>query len=299
MTLTGGGTLLATSETTSALIVTGDGTTLDDVTIALDKSTRRWGAFEQMGVAIVGASDVVIRDITIRGSAAAGLYLWGAKRFSVTGTSVVDSRADGIHITGPSSDGTVVRPQVTNSGDDGVAIVSYQADGVPVQRVSIQQPRVNGTTWGRGVSVVGGTDIDVHDVDVSASSGAAVYIAQEGAPWNTFAPVRVSFAGGEVRNANTSTTVDHGALLVYAGRPGDGPRDVFVGNMRITDTRSTASRQVGLLATDGALPTRINFTTLQVVGGPGHVFTVNAPANSYSTVGWTVQGKPVADQKGW
>jgi len=263
------------------------------VTLRLGASTTRLGTFDHMKLTVIRADGFHAERVRVRGSAAAGVYLWGATDFVLRDLDVRDSKADGIHVTGPSRDGMIQRPVVRSSGDDGVAVVSYLADGEPVRRVTIESPTVLTTTWGRGISVVGGEDVTVTGLRVESSSAAAVYIAREGAPWNTFAPVRVNVRGGTLVGSNTSTTVDHGAVLVYDGRTDAGAlRDVTISDLSVVSTRSTASRQVGFLR-GSSQATNVRFTGLSFSGGPRHLLTVDAPAGTWSATGWTRDGVPV------
>ncbi len=125
-------------------------------------------------------ADLIVEDVVVDGSAAAGVFVAGARGFRLEDAAVRSTRADGIHITAGSTDGTVVRPEVVGSGDDGVAVVSYGSDEDPVRRVVVQSPRVLDTTWGRGISVVGGTDITYADIYVERTDSAGVYIATGG-----------------------------------------------------------------------------------------------------------------------
>lgn len=293
VTLAGPGALKATDPQRSAVIVQADDVTVRDVTLRLGAETSRLGTFDHMKLTVIRADGFVAERVHVDGAAAAGVYLWGATDFVLRDLDVRDTKADGVHVTGPSSDGLVQRPVVQRSGDDGVAVVSYLADGQPVRRVSVESPTVLTTTWGRGVSVVGGEDVRVSDLRVDGSNAAAVYVAREGAPWNTFAPVRVSVVGGLLTRSNTSTTVDHGAVLVYDGRTDAGPlREVTVSDLTITGTRTTASRQVGFLR-GGSQASGVVLSRLSLQGGPRHLLTVDAPAGTWSATGWVHDGVPV------
>ncbi len=296
-TVSGTGTLLATDPQRSAVIIQADDVTFRDVTLRLGTPTSRLGTFDHMKLTVIRADGFVADRVKVDGAAAAGVYLWGATDFVLRDLDVRNSRADGIHVTGPSRDGVIERPVVRSSGDDGVAVVSYLQDGAPVKRVTVTRPTVRTTTWGRGVSVVGGEDVTITDLTVDSSSAAAVYVAREGAPWNTFAPVRVTVQGGTITRANTSTTVDHGAVLVYDGRTDAGPlRDVTVAGLTISDTRWSASRQVGFLrGASGA--TGVHLTGLKIVRGPSNLLTVDAGTGTWDATGWTRNGVPVPDRR--
>ena len=283
--IAGSGTLLATEESRSAVFVDADDVEIDDTTFAMKATTRRWGTFEQMKLRLGERSGIVLRRVQVDGSAAAGIYAWGTSNFLMEDVRVRDTRADGIHITGTSHDGRVHHPVVDRTGDDGVGIVSYQADKVPVRRILVDAPVVRDNRWGRGMSVVGGEDITFLNLDIRRSSAAAVYIASEGSPWNTFAPVRVKVQRARLRGSNTAAEVDHGAFLVYAGNPQQTPQDIFADGVSISDTRREASSQVGLRADGGCTMRRVTLSRFKVTGG-GNVFSSNVPDSAYVRTGW-------------
>lgn len=294
--VTGGGVLLGTREERSSVWVEADGVTLDGLTVRTQGTTRRWEAWEQMGLRLAGHSGAVVRDVTVEGSAAAGLYVGGADHFLLDHVTVQGTRADGIHLTEGSHDGLVLAPTVVGSGDDGVAVVSYRSDGAPCHDIVVRSPQVLGTTWGRGLSVVGGTDVAFTDVDVQRSDAAAVYLGSEGQPWNTWAPVRVSVTGGRLQDSNTDQRIDHGAVLVLAG--GDGapaPDTVTVRGLSISGTRRTASRSAGVISY-GAAPQRVLLDQLAITGGPGD--PVNGNTGSYTSTAITKDGRTMPDHRG-
>lgn len=292
--VTGPGTLLATAEATSSVWIEADDVLVDGgLVIRTATTTRRWEAWEQMGLRIVGRSGVVVRSVTVDGSAAAGIYIGnGATAFVLDHVTVQDTRADGIHVTGGANHGTLTSPVVRNSGDDGVAVVSYGRDGTPCHDITVVAPTVLGTTWGRGLSVVGGTRVTETDIDVRDTSAAAVYVASEGAPWFTTAAQQVVVTGGSISGANTDRDVDHGAVLVLSGRTGVVPADITVQGLRIVGTRSSASRNLGVI-TYGDAPARVLFAGIAISGGPRSAYQGNTPASAYRLVGVTHDGVPV------
>ena len=119
-----------------------------------------------------------IRDVTITGSAAAGLFALGSSDFVFERTHVSDTRADGIHLTYGAS-GKFDHPVVERSGDDGVAVVSYLQDGILARRGDRLAHRLRDDLGPRDQRR-GGSDIAYHDIRVERSSAAAVYLACEG-----------------------------------------------------------------------------------------------------------------------
>lgn len=292
----GPGELLATAEQASSVWIMADNITIDGgVLIKTASTTRRWTTWQQMGVRIDGTSGAVLRDVTVDGSAAAGIYVGGGAHEFVLDHDVVEyTRADGIHMTDGSYDGQVISPTVIESGDDAVAVVSYVADGTICHDIEVTSPVVLGTTGGRGLSVVGGHNITETNIDVERSSAGAVYIAAEGNPWYTAAPTNVTFTGGKIVDANVGLNDDHGAVLVYSDQPNFAPSHVTVSNISITDTRSTVTRDVGVVG-DGALPNSILFSNLTITGGPARAYEGNEPLSCFATRNITQNGRLLAD----
>ena len=297
--LTGAATLMAGDEERSALRIEADDVHVDDVTLTTPTTTRRWDADGQMKVLIAGHTGVQLRHVTIRGSAAAGVYVGsGASDFLLEDVRVIDTRADGIHITQGSHDGVVRRPVTSGTGDDGVAIVSYQKDGKPCARITVDSPTVRGTTGGRGVSVVGGVDVTMTDVTVTRSAAAGIYVASEGDPYFTTGTRGVSIRGGSVTDANQDASIDHGAVLVYDGSPGQPVQDVSITGLLITGTRGGASRQVGVIASRAGAISGVELSDLTLRGGPAAVFGTDQPDQGFVLRGWKHDGNPLPDRRG-
>lgn len=273
--------LVAIDETRSAVRLDADNVTVTGLTFGVATTTRRFEAPEQQKLWISGHSGAVLSDITITGSAAAGIFVDGASRFRIERANVRDTRADGIHITGGSHDGLIERPTVSRTGDDGVAVVSYQRDVVPCSSIRINAPQVFGTTWGRGLSVVGGKNITYTDVLVEESNAAAVYIAVEGDPYFTRAVEDVAITGGRLRRSNYNAAIDHGAILIYAGRSAVPLRGVTIQNLSVEDTRTDASHDVGVIAVDAVSPQGLRFNRVRFSGGPAVRYGGNARTDSY------------------
>jgi Pectate lyase superfamily protein len=248
VTLLGPGTLRAVDEQSSALKIEAANVTVDGLGLAIEHTTQRWSTPDQHRLFLGPYDGIVIRDVVITGSAAAGLFCIGSSNFLLERVHVSDTRADGIHMTGGSRDGRVESPTITRSGDDAVAVVSYIADDTICENITVTSALVRTTTGGRGLSVVGGKNITYTGIDVADSSAAAVYIACEGGETTSYPVEGVRVSGGVVTGANTDDAINHGAVLVYSGHDTGNVIDVQVTGLTITDTRSTASWQVGVVA---------------------------------------------------
>ncbi|MGY5882446.1 glycosyl hydrolase family 28-related protein [Modestobacter lacusdianchii] len=291
-----GATLLATNEARSSFHVTGSKVKVTGVTFGLTSSTRRWDAPAQDKVRVWG-NDVVLRDVRVEGAAAAGIFVDGAARFLLDRVTVSDSRADGIHMSNGARDGRVVSPVTNRTGDDGVAVVSYRSDGVVSARIQITSPTVNGTTWGRGISVVGGNDITYTDVTIRDTDAAAVYLGSE-AEYDTYPSQRVAVRGGTVTGANTNPAKDHGALMVYSGNTGPQTSDITLQDLTVRDTRSSATWDIGVLANPGAGLSRVSLTRISLAGGPAMPIYTSTPS-AVRVTGLVDDGAPSAFRSGW
>jgi hypothetical protein len=282
VTLEGPGRLYATAEQTSALRVDAPGVTIRNMTVAMGPTTRRWSSEDQHKIFLAPHAGITVSDVHVEGSAAAGLFCYGAERFHFSRVRVSDTRADGIHMTNGAHDGVVDAPLIMRSGDDGVAVVSYVQDPAPCHDIAIVSPRVRTTTGGRGVSVVGGQDIAYSDVHVDRSHAASVYIACESAEFVTRDTMRVTVKSGSVTNANTSPSVDQGAVLVFNGRAGGAVEQVAISGLTVSGTRPTASRQIGVVI-DGPdnVISDVVFRDLRLAAEP-MPYEGNAPTSDFA-----------------
>jgi hypothetical protein len=295
--LTGPGRLLATVEQRSGVWVEADDVTLTGgLVLAVEHTTRRWDEWEKAKLRLAGHRGTRVEGITIEGSASAGIMVsegddgTGAHDFAILDVTVRDTRADGIHMMGGSNHGIVVRPHIVNSGDDGVSVVSYGQDPAATHHITVESPLVEGTTWGRGVSVVGGEDITYRDVTVRHTSAAGIYVAVEQA-YGTMATRRVRIEGGRVEDGNWNEADDHGAVLVNSERDGIPVEDVAIEDLDISGTRPGASWHVAVLGPGPVAGVRLDRFT---VTGPPATVLFNAVGGAVTATGWTVDGTPVS-----
>lgn len=288
-----GATLVATNDLTSSLSIVGDGVTLTNLNLSAALTGTRYSDLNQNSLNILG-DNATVSNVTITGSAAAGVFVYGATGFTLTNVTVQNTRADGVHITNGSSFGQLTNVTTKWTGDDGIAVVSYGDDPSPSHDIVINSSTVAGTTWGRGLSVVGGYNVTVNNITVSSTSAAGIYIATEGAPYYTSSVSNVTITGGTVTGANTSTTVIHGAVLIYSGNAGARISGVTISGLTVANTTSTAGRNLGIIVDAGTasgirlLNIALKNTNLWPLG------LWNVPAGSYTATGWTLNGASLA-----
>src|SRR5262249_38056746 len=111
-----------------------------------------------------------------------------------------------------------------NSGDDCIAVVSYQNHGA-VQPIShdfiIQNNDVGYNPWGRGIAVTGGNNVQILNNTVAYTSATGIYMVCESF-WQTYGIDNVLVRGNHVTNAPTIPNPNH--------QPG-----IEVGNQRLSD----------------------------------------------------------------
>lgn len=243
----GGGTLLATNEEASAVMVTGDHVLIEDIVLKMASTTQRWTENEKMKLFVSG-DYFYGRDIVIDGSAAAGIMMNGASHFTLLHCKVFDTRADGVHVTNGSADGVIIGCHCHDTADDAFAVVSYEADSARCRNImNIGSYAKNSDA--RGFSIVGGENIRYYNGRVDGSSAAAIYVACEPSV-PTYGVSDVVVDGFEIYNANfDAATTNNGAVLVYNGRTaGSLVERVTIRNITLTNTSTDATRQVALSA---------------------------------------------------
>ncbi|MUL78124.1 right-handed parallel beta-helix repeat-containing protein [Mycolicibacterium sp. CBMA 226] len=285
-----GSTLVATDDATSAVNVLANNVSLNNMTLGANLIGPRYYGIQQHKLVIGGNNDSV-SNVTINGSAGAGVYVNGAGWFNLSGITVNSSRADGIHMTNGSHDGIVTDSVTTNTGDDGFAVVSYIPDGKICNNITVNNPVVNGTTWGRGISVVGGQNITYNNIKVSNTNAAGVYVAAEPS-YNTRGVNGVTVNGGTVTGASSNPDHEHGAILVYAGNPGQTIDNVTIENLSISGTGSAAEREIGLILENGGSTSNVNFTDLNIEKSSLPTLYTNAPESGYAMRRVLVGGVP-------
>jgi len=288
-----GATLEATNDETSAVQITAPGVSLTNVNLTAPPSGKRWAGLDQHKLVVQG-DGAAVSDVTVNGAAAAGVFVYGASNFILQRVMVRNTRADGIHMTNGANNGRVDGSTTEWTGDDGFAVVSY-GNEQPCHDIVVDSATVNGTTFGRGVAVVGGDRISYRNISVSQTHGAGVYVASEGNPWNTLSVNQVDVSGGTVTGANTNPEVVYGAVLVYSGNPSQRVSNVAISGLSVSGTPSSAQRNIGVVIDDGTVSNVVyRNIALENTSLPALFVSPKVPAGSVTTSGWTLNGSPIA-----
>lgn len=287
-----GATLMATNDETSAVRIEADGVSVDNLQFAASATGKRWHGLDQHKL-VVEADSTTVRDVTVTGSAASGVFVNGASNFILDHIVVRRSRADGIHMTNGSINGRVYNPATEWTGDDGVAVVSY-GNEQPCRNIVVSSPVIRGTTWGRGISVVGGENVAYWDISVSDTNAAGVYVASEGDPYYTLSTNNIDIRGGTVTGANTNPEVAQGGILVYSAHAGKSVSNVSISDLTLASAPASARVNAAITLDQGTIR-NIDISDIALLNNsqPALYTSPMVTSDDYSVAGWSRDGTPI------
>jgi hypothetical protein len=208
--------LYSTNWQREAIFMSGVGPSVSNVKLTGVAAPSRGAAWEMTRITVMGATDFVIDGVTIEGSAAAGIQTAQApKRGRITNNVIRNTWADSIHMTDGASYITLEGNLIENSGDDGIAVVSYSYDAVRVNNITARSNIVRNNRAGRNMSVVGGGQILYQNNLLQGNPRyAGILLAQESG-YGSKGSDDVRFEGNTIENTG-STTTGHGGILIYS-----------------------------------------------------------------------------------
>jgi hypothetical protein len=173
------------------------------------------------------------------------IFVRQARRFVVARNVVYRSTADGIHVTTGSAQGKVVGNVVRETGDDMIAVVSYGLGEPNVGPVLIADNDVSAQYWGRGITVVGGHDVEIRNNQISRTPfGAGILIHSE-TSYKTSNVRNVVIDSNQIRDVQTRKPAynpagrwkktGHGGIDVY-GQGSQEVSHVYISKNSIEDT---------------------------------------------------------------
>ena len=219
----------------AAIYMSGSGAEVSLLKLGGRKGTTRQSAWEGTRITLFGATNFVIDKVTIDGAVGAGIQTaWSTNNGRITNSTIKNTLADSIHMTDKASYITVEYNRIENSGDDGIAVVSYRKDGGLVNHITARHNVVLNNKWGRQMSVVGGTQVlyEYNDLESNLAGAACLYIAQE-ASWATYGAHDVTARYNTLKTCGGSPT-GHGAVMVFS--------DGWEANTNITLTRNDVAQ---------------------------------------------------------
>jgi Pectate lyase superfamily protein len=201
----------------ASIFIYGNGAEVRQLKLTGVRAPSRQADWEMTRISLFGAANFVIDRVTIEGSAAAGIQTAQAtSNGRITNNSIKDTLSDSIHMTDRAGFITVESNRIENSGDDGIAVVSYRADGGLVHDITARNNVVLNNRWGRQMSVVGGSNVlyENNYLENNLSSRACLYFAQENS-YDTFGAHDVVARNNTLKNCGGQST-NHGAVMIYS-----------------------------------------------------------------------------------
>jgi Right handed beta helix region len=289
-------TLHATNPASAALIIQASNVTVSNLNLTAPISRRRVDSSYRTRL-VFGGSGVHISDVTITGGTSAGIYITGARNFVLERVTVQDTAADGVQINNGSNNGILNDVTTLRTGDDGIAIVSYQLPLLgTVHDITVNNPVVNGSGQ-RGLVVVGGERITFNNIDVSNTALSGVFVGTQGLFFIRDTDT-VHVNGGTVTQCGIGG-IPSGAVLIWSANRNQSVSNVLIENLTIRDTPFSAFTNVGIWADVvlGEPVSNIAFRNIAIEQPlpvyPLPFFAVGAAQSSYTATDFTVNGRPV------
>ena len=209
--------LYALNPSRESIYMFGSGTEVSLLKLSGKKATARQAAWEATRIALFGATNFTIDKVTIDGAAAAGIQTArSANNGRITNNTIKNTLSDSIHLTGKASYVTLENNRIENSGDDGIAVVSYRHDGGLTHHITARHNVIRNNKWGRQMSVVGGGQVlyENNFLEGNLAGAACLYIAQE-ASYSTYAAHDVVARYNTLKTCGGPPT-GHAAAMVYS-----------------------------------------------------------------------------------
>jgi parallel beta-helix repeat protein len=120
----------------------------------------------------------------VKSAAGGGIFNYGGAGAEgaparIINNQVTGTLADGIHNTHGAHHILVEGNTNHHTGDALIAVVSYDNNPEPCHDIAITHNTVSETPWARGITVVGGKDVQIIDNTIPATRAAGIYICAE------------------------------------------------------------------------------------------------------------------------
>ena len=219
--LLGGGeqtVFLATNPLKSAIKLKGDNSALRNVTLDTTLGdTKRQSTPATTAAWIDKATNFCVDHVTVKGAASGGIFNYGGSGTAevparITNNKVSGTLADGIHNTNGAHHVLIEGNVNRATGDDLIAVVSYESNPEPCHDIVITHNTVGENNWARGITVVGGHDVSILENTISASKAAGIYICAEDS-YHTSGVENVLVRGNRISKSPANVPAHSGIFL--------------------------------------------------------------------------------------
>jgi parallel beta-helix repeat protein len=117
----------------------------------------------------------------------------------IRNNTIKNTLADGIHLTGGSKNITVQNNDLQNTGDDAIAVVSYEDQKEYTENIKILNNRVT-DSHARGISHIGGKNVSILYNTINGTSSSGILVDKD-SNYHTFAPFNTNIKGNIITNS--------------------------------------------------------------------------------------------------
>lgn len=221
----------------SAIFLRGDSPEITCLKITSPNASVRSDSNSANGITIDWATNFLVDHVTVDRTAAAGIFNRGGSYGRITSNRVLNTLSDGIHNTRGASHTVVAFNDVSNTGDDLVAVVSYVWQGVESHDIVISDNTLHTQSHGRGVTVSGGYNVRILRNDIQHCRASCIHIASEPEnSWNTYGVDDVEIEGNFVRFPDEGL-IHYANVMLWCANTNRHIRNVYGGNNRFDRSR--------------------------------------------------------------
>lgn len=272
----GGGTLRGTVQATSGILINANNVRVEDLTLTLSSRTGRGSTLDNIKLTVNQVSGAVIRNVTVLSSFGYGMYMRTASDWLIDNCRISNSGADAFHVNGGSSKGRIYNLQVANPEDDGIGLVSDDTDSTDISDIVIRGFKLDGQNLsGRGIGIIGASNVLVEDFHITNSYAAGIIVATE-TSYLSRANSNIRVRSGVLRGCNTAApTVNHGAIVVNNSRSTGTTNvdDIIFSDIVCRDTNSSANGTLSTLRSGSDTITNVRYRDIYFEGtGPSSDF---------------------------
>lgn len=169
-------------------------------------------------IAAISATNCQVDHVLINGNFTGGIFSFGSSGCKFTNNTIENTYADCIGNYYGSTNNLVDSNYIFNCGDDGISVVSYANESLNSGH-TITNNVVQGNSWGRNFTVVGGKNITFTNnlADGNTANLACLYFAAENnGSASTLGVSNVTWNNGTIEQCGVSST-GYAALTMFNG----------------------------------------------------------------------------------
>lgn len=166
--------LHATNPHEGAIKLTGDGSSLSNLTTSVNASDRS-SMPNAASVLVQNASNATVTNVTTQGATSNGIRLDNATGSKITNNLVLGSNADGLAVMNGSSDNLIQHNVVYQAGDDSFSDNSYTNEGKQDSNNTFDGNLSLDNAYGRGMAFAGSKNATITNNIISGSKWIGIW----------------------------------------------------------------------------------------------------------------------------